>query len=69
MNVTTTEAKRRILQAQPGKKHHYNSDSVDVINGHFLEYMAKHHPEVRFDELDAFARGQALAMSADNKTA
>lgn len=69
MNVTTVEAKRRILQAQPGKQYHYNNDSVDAINGHFLEYMAKQHPEVRFDEIDAYARGQALAMSAANKTA
>lgn len=67
--ITTVEAKRRILQAQPGKQHHYHNDSVGVIDGHFLEYMAKQHPEVRFDQLDAYARGQALAMSATDKTA
>lgn len=63
--MTTTEAKRKILQSQPGKALHYHNDSVDVINAHFLQYMAEHHPETRFDEIE----GWAAAYAADPKNA
>lgn len=65
MKADSIAAKRKILQSQPGKAYHYNSDSVDSINMNFAAYMAKHHPEVRFDEYE----GYALAAATDTKSA
>lgn len=59
--MTTTETKRQILQSQPGKKYHYNSDSAEMINTAFAGYMAQHHPEIRTDEIEGYVLAHAAA--------
>lgn len=61
--MTSIEAKRQILQSQPGKKYHFNNDSADMINTAFAAFMATNHPEVRFDEIDGYAMAHAAAAT------
>ncbi|AUZ67095.1 hypothetical protein V8J08_000928 [Citrobacter amalonaticus] len=64
MSRNTVEAKRAILQAQPGKKYHYHNDSGDLIEAYYAAYMAQHHPEIRFDEHEGYALAQSAAIKA-----
>lgn len=61
--MTSLEAKRRMLQAQPGKQHHYHNDSAEMIETYYAAYMAQHHPEVRFDAIEGYARAYAAAAT------
>lgn len=61
--MTSTEAKRRILQSQPGKQHHYHNDSAQLIDGYYAAFMAQHHPEIRFDQIEGYALAHAAAIT------
>jgi len=63
MKITTTEAKRRLLQSVPGKAYHYHGDSVDMINTAYAAYMAQHHPEIRYDQIEGYALAHATAIT------
>lgn len=60
--ITTIEAKRQLLQSQPGKKHHYHNDSVDMINAAYAAYMAQHHPEIHYDAIEGYAQAHAATI-------
>lgn len=59
MSKNNVEAKRHVLNSQPGKQHVYTGASVTHVEMAFAGYMAQYHPEVRTDEVDGWVEAYA----------
>ncbi|MEY8773394.1 hypothetical protein AB6T85_23605 [Erwinia sp. ACCC 02193] len=62
--MNSTDAKRVILENQPGKRFAYRNVTAARLDADFFEFMTRHNPAVRIEHLDGYAVAAAAAIQA-----